>query len=99
MTFDEALNELEPRTIWSSEMRDLLEQLRATYAPTIEMTNDEKQLFDSWLKEDDFDTPFSGFLHRIGELGGYEDRGLFLELSEKDLMQAWLHPECVKVVD
>jgi hypothetical protein len=77
----------------------LIMELKDTYAPTIEMTHYEKQVFDSWLKEDDFDTPFSGFLHHLGELGGYEDRGLFLDLSEKDLMQAWLHPETIKVVD
>lgn len=45
MTFDEALNELEPRTIWSSEMRDLLEQLRQEYAPTVEMTKAQNEAF------------------------------------------------------
>ncbi|WP_260376642.1 hypothetical protein [Leuconostoc falkenbergense] len=41
MTFDEALDQLEPRTIWSSEMRDLLEQLRQEYAPTVKMTKEQ----------------------------------------------------------
>lgn len=109
MTFDEALNQLEPRTIWSPEMRDLLEQLRATYAPTIEMTQAQ---YDELL----------GFKHKFGSSHlaaaihqGNDGTWSFLdelsgrifghgigEATDKNIetiMQAWLHPEMIKVVD
>lgn len=109
MTFDEALEQLNPRTIWSPEMRDLLEQLCATYAPTIEMT---QQQYDELM----------GFKKRFGSSnlaatinnGGYGTWSFLDELSGRifghgigeatdknieTIMQAWLHPECIKVVD
>lgn len=90
ITFDEALNELEPRTIWSSEMRDLLEQLRAEYAPTIEMTECEKDTLLKYVFGDN---------GNFFDLVEYETDYLYKKLSPSELMQAWLHPEMVKVVD
>ena len=105
MTFDEALEELNPRTIWDPEMRDLLEQLRATYAPTIEMTQAQYDIFDSALaasKENEND--FIYFIdnldtqsHFYGDIFGKE-LSVFINDS-RYLMQAWLHPETIKVVD
>ena len=118
LTFDEALEELNPRTIWGPEMRDLLEQLRATYAPTIEMT----QRAYKYLKEEHdkfIETGNDNFLsnnglgnwrfndeHRIDIESGeaYIDEftalhNHFKGLTRTDVIQAWLHPETIKIVD
>ena len=89
MTFDEALNKLEPRTIWSGEMRDLLE-LRKEYAPTIEMTKHEKKYLLHYLNN-------SSFYSLIADIFSLETDD-FENLSDEDLMQAWLHPETIKIV-
>lgn len=91
MTFDEALEQLNPRTIWSPEMRDLLEQLRAIYAPTIEMTKAEKTMLLNYLEMSSF--------REFMEVVLYQDDDLYESLSDEDLAQAWLHPETIKVVD
>lgn len=44
-------------------------------------------------------SPFSELLHQMNVINGYRQKGLFLELSEEDLMAAWLHPELIEVVD
>lgn len=90
MTFDEALEELHPRTIWSPEMRDLLEQLRATYAPTIEMTKAEQVMLLNYLEM----SSFREFMESIM----YQD-DLYQTLSDEEIAQAWLHPKTIKVVD
>jgi len=90
MTFDEALNKLEPRTIWSGEMRDLLE-LRKEYAPTIKMTKHEKKYLLHYLNN-------SSFYSLIADIFSLETDD-FENLSDEDLMQAWLHPETIKVIE
>ncbi|WP_404975680.1 hypothetical protein NBT14_04270 [Weissella paramesenteroides] len=96
MTFDEALNELEPRTIWSSEMRDLLEQLRAEYAPTIEMTEMQMKQMMSFKE---VNAGFSTFMYKqgLGQVPAFSD--FITTERENELMQAWLHPETIKVVE
>lgn len=101
MTFNEALDQLEPRTIWSSEMRDLLEQLRQEYAPTVEMTKEDRNTLYYYLENSTFFSLIER-KHAIIEaemLGITEGINEFLDLSDEDLMQAWLHPETIKIVD
>lgn len=94
MTFDEALNELEPRTIWSSEMRDLLEQLRQEYAPTVEMTKEQYEILV---------LSRNNAVNRVDKVGLLEFMSAYSLLNQEidhlSLMQAWLHPETIKVVD
>lgn len=90
MTFDEALDQLEPRTIWSSEMRDLLEQLRETYAPTIKMTTAEQVRLLDYME-------MSSLRDFMEELLYQDD--LYQRLSDEEIAQAWLHPETIKIVD
>lgn len=98
MTFDEALNELEPRTIWSSEMRDLLEQLRAEYAPTIEMTENQYWFITSeYEKESVVEAVANLTVDDIIKEKFHSN--FWAPLSEKQVVQAWLHPETIKVVD
>jgi len=92
MTFDEALDQLEPRTIWSSEMRDLLEQLRQEYAPTVKMTKEQYKglLFEGKGRE----TAHKNFvfLHEIQKLND-------AYISINILMNVFAHPETIKIVD
>lgn len=91
MTFDEALDQLEPRTIWSSEMRDLLEQLRQEYAPTVEMTTFERTNAVGLL---DFKRDELTFV-----VGSYGNEEPILDTLPKEYFSAWLHPETIKIVD
>ena len=104
MTFDEVLDEMnadqEPR-----ESIRFMERLRDIYAPTIEMTQAQYDIFDSALaasKENEND--FIYFIdnldtqsHFYGDIFGKE-LSVFINDS-RYLMQAWLHPETIKVVD
>lgn len=74
----------------------LLGELRDNYVPKVEMTKEEADIILGYLEDDSF----FNLLSRIGSVGGFRDRhNLFLGLSEEDLMQAWLYPESIKVVD
>lgn len=79
---------------------NLLDEVALTYAPIIEMTANEKEIFDSYRypEYDDYDEPFSNFMHQVDTVGGYRDRhSLFLTLSEEDLMHVWLNPDTIVV--
>ena len=73
----------------------LLGELRDNYLPNVEMTQKESDTILGYLEDDSF----FNLLSRIGSVGGLMSRGMFLDLSEEDLMQAWLYPESIKVVD
>ena len=99
MTFDEALNELEPRTIWSSEIRDLLEQLRQEYAPTVEMAKDKVKELNSIVHEvgEEFEQdelPDDESIRTTDKMIELESGFVLL----KDL-NVILHPETIKIVD
>ncbi|MGK4017903.1 hypothetical protein AB0Y21_06495 [Weissella paramesenteroides] len=97
ITFDEALEQLEPRTIWSSEMRDLLEQLRATYAPTIEMTKNQYLFITSeYEKESVVEAVANLTVDDIIKEKFHSN--FWAPLTQEQVVQAWLHPETIKVV-
>ena len=104
MTFDEVLDEMNADQEPSESIR-FMERLRDIYAPTIEMTQAQYDIFDSALaasKENEND--FIYFIdnldtqsHFYGDIFGKE-LSTFINDS-RYLMQAWLHPETIKVVD
>ena len=104
MTFDEVLDEMNADQEPSEAIR-FMERLRDIYAPTIEMTQAQYDIFDSALaasKENEND--FIYFIdnldtqsHFYGDIFGKE-LSVFINDS-RYLMQAWLHPETIKVVD
>lgn len=64
----------------------VIEELQKTYAKTIEMTRDDKDTFDMYKC-------FSG-------MKGFETLltfGRLSNVSEEDLMYAWLHPDSVVI--
>ena len=104
MTFDEVLDEMNADQEPSEAIR-FMERLRDIYAPIIEMTQAQYDIFNSALaasKEGEND--FIYFIdnldtqsHFYGDIFGKE-----LSVFRNDsryLMQAWLHPETIKVVD
>ena len=105
LTFDEAIEQLNSRTIWSPEMRDLLEQLRETYAPTIEMTENQKNAFDEAkraLSTRDLALNFGQEWTILDEVSGNvfgHGPGEATNEQIKAIMQAWLHPENIKAVE
>ena len=104
MTFDEVLDEMNADQEPSESIR-FMERLRDIYAPTIEMTQAQYDIFNSALaasKESEND--FIYFIdnldtqsHFYGDIFGKE-LSVFINDS-RYLMQAWLHPETIKVVE
>ena len=104
MTFDEVLDEMNADQEPSESIR-FMERLRDIYAPTIEMTQAQYDIFDSALaasKENEND--FIYFIdnldtqsHFYGDIFGKE-LSVFINDS-RYLMQAWLHPDTIKVVE
>ncbi|MDI6572746.1 hypothetical protein [Leuconostoc lactis] len=94
-TFDKAINDLEnldpEERLTKYEVRAMIELLREEYAPTVELTSGEKAtILDekegislSWVLTDS----------RSFDAMYWGNR------SERDIAQAWLHPETIKVVD
>ena len=104
MTFDEVLDEMNADQEPSESIR-FMERLRDIYAPTIEMTQAQYDIFDSALAESKaYENDFIYFIDAL-EIQSRFNGGIFEnELSayrndSRYLMQAWLNPETIKVVD
>ncbi|MFC4761048.1 hypothetical protein [Fructobacillus durionis] len=117
-TFKEAFDEIEELSFVRDESKPVIEQewvnshtavyalieeLQENYAPTLELTKEQKDIWDKsyskgWAKKD--------FIYFIDILY-IEDNStnLFTELlsefrsHSRVLMNAWLHPESIKVVE
>lgn len=116
LTFDEAVEEVdelsvlkegqifEDNTWWNgnSQVVNLLEELRETYAPIVKMTKEQKRILDSYREPGLYegDHAFYTFYNETHEYRlSLIDTGLFDNITEKQLMQAWLYPETIKIVD
>lgn len=71
------------------------------YAPTVEMTKEDKNTLGYYLENSTFfsliERKHAGIeAEMLGITAGSNE---FLNLSDEDLMQAWLHPETIKIVD
>ncbi|NLH34474.1 MAG: hypothetical protein GX453_00300 [Lactococcus chungangensis] len=77
-------------TIDTFDLFDLINGLKETYAPKIKMTFEQKDGLMQFLDESDFG--FKTFWICFGSCSS-----LYKEFSEKELMQAWLHPELIEV--
>lgn len=82
------------------EVIGILSDIREEYAPTVEMTKEQKQLLDSYREPGlfDVDYAFNAFYedthaHRLG----MREHNLYDNLTEMQLTQAWLYPESIKV--
>lgn len=110
MTFDEAIEKVEQlanfevgRTTGDirrdfklelGDVRDILAELREEYAPTVEMTKEQYKILASSR---------NNAVNRVDRVGLLEFMSAYSLLNQEidhlTLMQAWLHPETIKVVD
>ena len=104
MTFDEVLDEMNADQEPSESIR-FMERLRDIYAPTIEMTQAQYDIFNSALAESkENKNDFIYFIDNLDTQSHFYSDICGKELStfindSRYLMQAWLHPETIKVVD
>lgn len=111
-TFDEAIEELRlaiPEKFYNPTLHDIavmletqtkvINLLREEYAPTVEMTKVGKNYLLYYLENSSFGSFISDInLARSGTIR-VEPTDYFEDLSDEDLMQAWIHPETIKLVD
>ena len=93
-TFEEALKLVEEKAsvYWGTyRVENLVNDLQETYAPKIKMTSGQKSKLMMFIYENE---EFEVLWYRYG-YGGE----LYKEFSKKELMQAWLHPELIEVVE
>lgn len=109
MTFDEAIAKvgtyLKNNDLNNSYNNDrffyiILNDLRQEYVPTIEMTKEQYRVLKEYKKTNLFDGDYAfnvfyedTHAHRLG----MRDNNLYDNLTETQLMQAWLHLETIKV--
>lgn len=80
-------------TIDTFDLFDLIDGLKATYAPKIKMTSEQKEEFMAFVNSPD--DKFENFWFCLGSGDSlYKNK-----ISEEDLMRAWLHPELIEVSD
>ena len=110
MTFDEAIKKAKEDSFVEEMLSDvvdledvieLLENIKKEYAPTVEMTKEYRNTLRFYLENRTFFSLIErkhAFIE-VEMLGITSGSNEFLNLSDEDLMQAWLHPETIKVVD
>ena len=102
MTFDEVLDEMNADQEPSESIR-FMERLRDIYAPTIEMTQAQYDIFNSALAESkENKNDFIYFIDNLDTQSHFYSDIFGKELStfindSRYLMQAWLHPETIKI--
>jgi len=110
MVFDEAIKyanensfveEMLSDVVELEDVIELLENIKKEYAPTVEMTKEDRNTLMFYLENSTFFSLIErkhAFIE-VEMLGITSGSNEFLNLSDEDLMQAWLHPETIKVVD
>lgn len=107
MTFDEAITNFEQEAndfaglVPMETIYEIILDLRDKYAPAIEMTKEEKKTLEYYLENSTLfsliERKHAGInVEMIGITIGSNE---FLDLSDEDLMNAWLHPETIKVAE
>lgn len=74
----------------------LLNELKEYYMPDVEMTEGEADIILGYLDDPECDFEL---LLSVGRLTDPMSGEKFLDLSDEDIMRAWLHPESIKVVE
>ena len=110
MTFDEAIKyakensfveEMLSDVVELEDVIEILEKLKKEYAPTVEMTKTEKNNILSSKKYGlSFINFYADVMHQSTAIkfGVQTNPELYKSFSEEKLMQAWLHPETIKII-
>lgn len=115
LTFNEALKEINELSFtadngesWVNSYTSvyaLIQELQEVYAPTIEMTENQKNAFDKAkrvLNTRDLALNFGQEWTILDEVSGKvfgHGQGKATNEQIESIMQAWLHPETIKVVE
>lgn len=105
MKFDEVIKRLSQdidknggQEKYQNEVIATLKSLQKEYAPTVEMTKKQYNVFKFYKDNLDFSACLGIFQDYNGETRmGIKFDDLKGELSDEDIMQAWLHPETIKI--
>lgn len=93
---DEALDSINYEDM-ANKIEGIVDTLRQEYAPTIDMTLSQKENLLK-MKENKF-----SLIEIVAEFDGGELINDFDSywgnLTEQQLVMAWLHPECIKVIN
>ena len=104
LTFDEAIEHFRNNTdisgtaVFLDDVEDTLKELRKEYAPTVEMTSHQKENLLT-MKENKFSLIEIVAEFDDGNLINDFDGFYWFPMTEIQLVQAWLHPETIKIVD
>ena len=77
----------------------VLQNLKQEYAPTVEMTKTDKEMLLYYLENYSFYVFIDTVHTSKGNTFGLPANDDFNELSDEDLMQAWLHPDDIQIID
>ncbi|WP_273753528.1 hypothetical protein [Leuconostoc mesenteroides] len=102
MTFDEATNLLLEQNL-DNEVASLvvyeMSVLKDTYAPTVEMTQTQYDYIAPLIKQGkELGATFTEFWEVYKFIGASKKIDRTFD-SQEQAMQAWLHPETIKIVD
>lgn len=97
MTFDEAIEHFRNNTdisgtaVFLDDVEDTLKELREEYAPMVEMTKVQHELFSKVVGDEIGDQEeLDAFVNEELDLG---------DMTGRDAIAHWLRPETIKVVD
>lgn len=83
------------------DVRDILAELREEYAPTVEMTKEQARVLDEYREPDLYDGDYAFYVFFdetcVPRLNSMRDTSFYGNLTEAQLMQAWLHQDTIKV--
>lgn len=93
MTFDEAIDKIDVNGTLIDTL-GILQELHEEYAPTVEMTKEQYEILV---------ISRNNAVNRVDKVGLLEFMSAYSLLNQEidhlSLMQAWLHPETIKVED
>ena len=99
MTFEEAIEIIEEVDGEVGAFRYIINKLQETYAPKIKMTSEQKEEFMLFKEDEDIQLALNSFNpEKFWFCMGSGD-SLYKNLSENQLITAWLHPELIEVVE
>ena len=107
MTFEEATENINVLSSFSTlygispkVVQDIINSLKQEYAPTIEMTSEEKEGIITGLKyKNEYNSPFANFSETYRRINQNWGDRMYINLTEEQLMQAWLNPEVIRVLE
>ena len=77
----------------------MLQKLKEEYSPTVEMTKEQKRILDSYREPGLYEGDYAFYDETHDYRLSLRDTGLFDTITEKQLMQAWLNPNSIQIID